>query len=148
MSKDVGIVSINSIDKPLETLKKIYCEKNDFHKKITDYGNTGKDSAEDEDEDEDELYDELSAIFFKYLTPRKKYTQHELCLIDNFEYDFSKINVSWHKVDEVKAIIEVQEMIGHNQKIKYLLLKTGDEWRIDTCEVFNELKRYWIRTYI
>ena|GEM_PF-4282542 len=137
-------MSINNIDKPLETLKKFYCEKDAFHKKVTDYGNTGKDSAEDEDE----LYDELSAIFFKYLTPRKKYTQHELCLIDNFEYDFSKINVSWHKVDGMKAVVEVQEMIRLNQKIKYSLLKTGDEWRIDTCEVFDKLKRRWIRTCI
>jgi len=140
----VDIVSINSINKPLETLKNFYCEKNAFHKKVTDYGNIGKDSAENEDE----LFDELSAIFSKYLTPRKKYTQHELCLIGSFEYDFSKINVSWHKVDGVKAIIEIQEMTELNQKVKYSLLKTVDEWRIDTCEVFDELRRYWTRTGI
>lgn len=142
MNGEVNAVNVNKVDEPLEVLKNFYSEMNVFSKKITYWGNIGKDSAEDK------LFDEWSEIFSRYLTLRENYTQHEVCLSCDFEYDFSKINVSWHKVNTIKAIMEIRETSELARKVKYSLLKTDGGWKTDVCQVFDELKRYWIRTII
>jgi hypothetical protein len=86
---------------------------------------------------------ELNEIFEQYVTQRKRAYVRGANFGTPPEYNAATNKMLSVTVEDKKAFIEVQETVGFKRKLRYVLHKKKDGWRVDKREPYSKSEDKW-----